>query len=57
MEIRPYDTAPRWQRTGYSVIFESDTRAGRAFDLGLLVAIELSVLSVMLESVQSMNAR
>ena len=32
------------------VIFESDTPAGKAFDLGLLMAISLSVLLVALES-------
>ena len=56
MEIRPRDTAPGWQRTAYSVIFESDTRAGRAFDIVLLVAIVLSVATVMLDSVRSINA-
>ena len=34
----------------FQVIFESDTPAGRAFDLGLLVAIVLSVLVVGLET-------
>lgn len=34
----------------YQVIFESDTPAGRRFDLGLLVAIVLSVLVVGLET-------
>lgn len=34
----------------YRVVFESDTAAGRAFDLGLLVAIVLSVLVVGLET-------
>jgi voltage-gated potassium channel len=33
------------------VIFESDTPAGRAFDIGLLIAIFVSVVAVMLESV------
>ena len=33
------------------MIFEADTRAGRAFDVGLLVAILVSVGAVMLESV------
>ncbi|MBH8559797.1 ion transporter [Hymenobacter negativus] len=51
MDIRPRDDAPPWQRVAYRVIFESDTRAGRAFDIVLLIAIVLSVLAVMLESV------
>jgi voltage-gated potassium channel len=33
------------------VIFEADTSAGRAFDVGLLIAILVSVVAVMLESV------
>jgi voltage-gated potassium channel len=52
MELQPRSTAPGWQHTAYRVIFESDTRAGRAFDIVLLVAILLSVLTVMLDSVQ-----
>ena len=56
MDIRPRDDAPHWQRVAYRIIFESDTRAGRAFDIVLLVAIVLSVLAVMLESVSSISA-
>ncbi|MEK6478761.1 ion transporter [Catalinimonas sp. 4WD22] len=37
----------------YHVIFESDTTPGKAFDVALLIAILLSVLTVMLESVSS----
>ena len=39
-----------WRQRLHEVVFEADTRAGRAFDLGLLVAILLSVLAVLLES-------
>jgi voltage-gated potassium channel len=42
---------PRWRARLHEVIFEADTRAGRAFDVGLLVAILVSVGAVMLESV------
>jgi voltage-gated potassium channel len=52
MKLQPRSTAPGWQRTAYRIIFESDTRAGRAFDIGLLLAIVLSVLTVMLDSVE-----
>ena len=41
----------------HEIIFESDTRAGRLFDLGPLIAILMSVLVVMLESVASARAR
>ncbi|MCR5887621.1 ion transporter [Hymenobacter sp. J193] len=58
MKITPPDPgSASWKRKAYSVIFESDTRAGRAFDILLLVAICFSVLAVMLESVRSIDAR
>lgn len=40
------------QRKVYQIIFEADTRAGRTFDIGLLIAIILSVLVVIAESMQ-----
>src|SRR3569832_774767 len=41
----------------YTVIFESDTRAGRAFDLALIAAILLSVTVVVLDSVRPIALR
>jgi voltage-gated potassium channel len=40
----------------HEIIFESNTPAGKAFDVGLLVAILVSVLAVMLESVAFIRA-
>jgi voltage-gated potassium channel len=40
-----------WRKKLHEVIFEYHTFAGKAFDLALLVAIAISVLVVMLESV------
>jgi voltage-gated potassium channel len=57
MDNRPREDASTWKRAAYSVIFESDTPAGRAFDIALLVAIVLSVVTVMLESVRSIAAQ
>ncbi|MCC2545407.1 ion transporter [Hymenobacter sp. BT175] len=57
MEIRPPENASRWRQAAYRVIFESDTRAGQLFDIALLAAILLSVMTVMLESVQGIEAR
>lgn len=37
----------------HEIIFEADTPLGKAFDVGLLVAILLSILAVTLESVRS----
>ena len=39
----------------HQIIFEADTPKGKAFDIGLLIAILLSVLVVMLESVESIE--
>jgi len=40
----------------YVIIFEADTPAGKAFDVGLLIAICISVLTLMLESVPEIAA-
>jgi voltage-gated potassium channel len=40
----------------YAVIFESDTRKGRLFDLVLIVLILLSVAAVVLDSVEAISA-
>ncbi|MGE5160363.1 MAG: ion transporter [Betaproteobacteria bacterium] len=49
--------AAGWRRRWFIVIFENDTRAGRSFDVWLLLAIVASVLVVMLDSVQAIAAR
>ncbi len=46
-----------WRARLYVIIFESDTPAGIAFDVGLLIVILASVLVVMLDSVQGIAAR
>ena len=45
-----------WRDRLHKVIFESDTRAGRLFDEVLLWSIVLSVLAVILDSVESLHA-
>ena len=50
-------TQPAIRQRLYRIIFEHDTRAGRAVDIALLVAIVLSVLVVMLDSVAGIAAR
>lgn len=52
---RPTDDQPAWKRRLYTIIFESKTPGGKAFDVSLLVAIGLSVTVVMLESVKSIQ--
>ena len=46
-----------WRLSLYRVIFEADTRAGRIFDLWLLVFIVASVVVVMLDSVSTIGGR
>jgi voltage-gated potassium channel len=41
-----------WRARLYEIIFESDTRKGRAFDLALIAAILLSVLAAVLTSIE-----
>lgn len=49
--------ASGWRRAWFKIIFESQTPAGRTFDLILLTIILASVLVVMLDSVESYTAR
>jgi len=39
----------------HEVIYEADTKAGKFFDVILLIAILASILFVMLESIESIN--
>ena len=43
--------ASGWRHRLHEIVFEADTPAGRIFDLALLTAILLSILTVVLESV------
>lgn len=47
----------KWRFRLHEIIFEADTTPGKAFDVVLLLAIVLSVLAVLLESVVSIRAR
>ena len=51
------DRRAAWRVALGDVIYNSDTRAGRTFDLALIAAILLSVLAVMLDSVAGFRAR
>jgi len=48
---------PQFREKLYEIIFEADTAAGKAFDVVLLVLILLSVFTVMLETVSSIEAQ
>ncbi len=45
-----------WRENLHEVIFEADTPAGKAFDAALIIAIVLSVVAVMLDSIKTINA-
>jgi voltage-gated potassium channel len=49
-------TTSGWQSRMHEIIFEADTFGGKLFDVALLIAIFLSILVVMLESVESIRA-
>ncbi len=51
---RPPDTPP-WRARSYRIIFEHDTPGGKAFDIGLIGAILVSVGVVMLDSVAGLS--
>ncbi|HVE77663.1 MAG TPA: ion transporter [Gemmatimonadaceae bacterium] len=45
-----------WRARLHEIVFEADTPEGRAFDVTLIVVITLSVVTVTLDSVRSINA-
>jgi voltage-gated potassium channel len=45
-----------WRQRLHAVVFESDTAAGRAFDITVIVAILLSVVVVVLDSMSEIRA-
>ena len=54
----PKNTPPQvapWRDYLHEVIFEADTRAGKAFDIALIIAIFVSVAVVVLSTLQAAN--
>ncbi len=49
------EKAPPWKVKMHEIIFEADTPAGKLFDVILLCAILLSVIAVMLETVETFS--
>lgn len=47
----------KWKHTLHEIIYEADTRAGKVFDVILLILILLSIALVMLESVGSIDQK
>jgi voltage-gated potassium channel len=54
-EAKPPKTVAPWRQKLWTIIFESDTPAGKAFDVVLLVAILASVSVVLLESLPDID--
>ena len=46
-----------WKTKLHKIIYEADTPAGKWFDIILLISIIASIFLVMLESVNSINAK
>ncbi len=56
--VQPYGKpASGWRAQAYNIIFETDTHLGRLFDLGLIIAIAISVAIVLLDSVAAIAQR
>lgn len=53
MNIKPTHNSTKEEL--YQIIFESDTPLGKGFDVALLIAIILSIITVMMESVQAFD--
>ncbi|HYR29935.1 MAG TPA: ion transporter, partial [Thermoanaerobaculia bacterium] len=51
-----YETSA-WRQRLHTIVFEADTRAGRAFDFTIIICILASVAVVVLESIASIDAR
>jgi len=48
-------TYKKWQKVLHEVIFEADTKAGKLFDVVLIISIISSVAIVMMDSVSALN--
>ena len=54
----PFGKPPRgWREKLYTIIFEADTKAGKQFDTILIVAILLSLVVIMADSVESLSTQ
>lgn len=46
-----------WRKKMHEIIFEAETPAGKAFDVGLLILILISIVAVMLESIPDIGRK
>lgn len=56
-ENNKYEGLQRWQVQLHELIYESEKPAGKAFDIALLASILLSIVVVMLDSVNALHAK
>lgn len=54
-DIREESASSGWRSSIHEIVFESETRAGRIFDITVICLILLSVAAVMLESVREVR--
>ena len=54
-KVSTVPTTP-WRASLHNLIFEAETKAGKTFDVILMILIELSVAPVMLESVSAVRS-
>jgi voltage-gated potassium channel len=47
----------KWKEKLHEIIYEADTRAGKLFDIILLLVIFLSIILVMLESIEDVGSQ
>ncbi len=57
VDDRTPDVDRSWRQKVYEIVFEADSPAGILFDVFLLIAIFLSVMVIMLESVESIRVQ
>jgi len=55
--LKQAEQKSKWKSKLYKIIYESDTVAGKSFDIALIMAILFSIILVMLESVESFDAK
>lgn len=53
----PEPSKAKWKDKLHEIIYEADTPTGKVFDIVLLIMIFLSVVLIMLESVQALNVK
>lgn len=55
--MKPVTSKKNWKVKLHEVIYEADTRSGKIFDVLLLVLILVSIIAVMLESIEGIDVK